>query len=122
MDKHSRLLRSELGILQGMQAKISVPQDAQPRFYKPRPVAYSLKHKVEEEQDRLQKEGVIKQVQFSDWAAINSYCYQKIPRSTPPLIPPKDCFSMRDYLSVYHQPLLFSSVQWKAFYKIYLEL
>ena len=69
LDKHSRLFRSELGTLQGMQAKISVPENAQPRFYKPRPVAYSLKHKVEEELDRLQKEGVIKQVQFSDWAA-----------------------------------------------------
>ena len=42
LDKHSRLFRSELGTLQGMQAKISVPENAQPRFYKPRPVAYSL--------------------------------------------------------------------------------
>ena len=67
--KHSKLFRPELGTLQGMEAKIFVPQNAQPRFYKPRPVAYSLKSKVEQELERLQKAGVITPVQFSDWAA-----------------------------------------------------
>ena len=67
--KHSKLFRPELGTLQGMEAKIFVPQNAQPRFYKPRPVAYSLKSKVEQELERLQKAGVITTVQFSDWAA-----------------------------------------------------
>ena len=69
INKHSRLFRSELGTLQGVEAKIFVPPKTQPRFYKPRPVAYAMKAKVEQELDRLQKEGVIKPIQFSDWVA-----------------------------------------------------
>ena len=69
INKHSKLFRSELGTLQGVEAKIFVPPKTQPRFYKPHPVAYAMKAKVEQELDRLQKEGVIKPIQFSDWAA-----------------------------------------------------
>ncbi len=69
IQKHSPLFRSELGTLQGGEAKIFIPQNTQPRFFKPRPVAYALKDKVEQELSRLQKEGVITPVQFSDWAA-----------------------------------------------------
>lgn len=46
-----------------------VPPHTQPHFYKPHPVAYSLKDRVELELDHLQKEGVIAPVQFSDRAA-----------------------------------------------------
>ena len=69
INKHPRLYRSELGTLQGVEAKIFISPNAQPRFFKPRPVAYAMKAKVEQELDRLQQEGVIKPVQFSDWAA-----------------------------------------------------
>lgn len=69
IDQHPGLFRTELGTLKGVEAKIFVPSDTQPRFYKPRPVPYAIKHRVEEELDRLQKNGVITPVQFSDWAA-----------------------------------------------------
>ena len=69
LQKHSRLFREGLGKLEGMEATIVVPTDAQPRFFKPRPLPYALKEKVEQELERLQKEGVITPVQFSDWAA-----------------------------------------------------
>ena len=42
------LFRHELGTLKGFEAKIFLPQNAQSRFYKPRPVLCALKHKVEE--------------------------------------------------------------------------
>ena len=42
-----------------MKATIVVPSDAQPQFFKPRPIPYALKQKVELELDRLQNEGVI---------------------------------------------------------------
>jgi hypothetical protein len=69
IQKHPHLFRSELGTLQGVEANIFITPNSQPRFYKPRPVAYAFKSKVEQELDCLQKEGVISPVQFSDWAA-----------------------------------------------------
>lgn len=69
INRHPALFRSEIGTLQGVKAKLFVPPETQPHFYKPRPVAYAIKHKVEEELDRLQKTGIITPVQFSDWAA-----------------------------------------------------
>lgn len=69
IQKHSKVFRKELGTLQGTEAKIFVPSNAQPRFFKPRPLPYVLKDKVEKELERLQQQGVITPVQFSDWAA-----------------------------------------------------
>ena len=43
-------------------------RDAHPRFYKPRQVPLSMKDKVLEELTRLEDQGIIKPVQFSDWA------------------------------------------------------
>ena len=68
LKKHSHLFREELGTLEGAKAKIIVPPNAQPRFFKPRPLPYGLKDKVKKELDRLQLQGVITPVQFSDWA------------------------------------------------------
>ena len=69
LTKHAALFRKDLGTVRGTKAKISVPSDAQPRFYKPRPVAYALKNFEEQELDCLQREGVITPVRFSDWVA-----------------------------------------------------
>ena len=69
LQKHQQLFREELGTLKGMEVQIHVPPNTQPRYFKPRPLAYSLKAKVEKELDRLQGAGLIRPVQFSDWAA-----------------------------------------------------
>ena len=69
VDKYSNLFSSRLGTIQGVEAKIHVPEDSQPRFFKPRHISYALKDKVEQELSRLQHEGVITPVQFADWAA-----------------------------------------------------
>ncbi len=42
--------------------------DAQPKFYKPRPVPFSIKEAVGEELDRLESERIIERVNHSDWA------------------------------------------------------
>ena len=68
IEKNTRLFRSELGKLNSMETKICVPSNAQPRYFKPRPVPYSLRDKVDRELERLLKAGVISPVQFSDWA------------------------------------------------------
>ncbi len=69
LTNHQQLFRKELGTLKGMEAQIHVSSNAQPRYFKPRPLPYSLKEKVEKELERLQHAGVIKAVQFSEWAA-----------------------------------------------------
>ena len=43
--------------------------EATPRFCKARPVPYSLRGKVEEELECLEKEGITEPVQFAEWAA-----------------------------------------------------
>ena len=43
--------------------------DAKSRFFRARPVPYALRQGIEKELERLLKDGVIEQVQFSEWAA-----------------------------------------------------
>ena len=57
-----------LGTLKGYQAKIIVDPGATPRFCKARSVPYAMRTKVEAELDRLQEQGIIEPVTFSDWA------------------------------------------------------
>ena len=63
------MFKDELGQVQGATAKFHVNSDCQPKFCKARPVPYALRAKVEAELDRLEKEGILEPVKFSDWAA-----------------------------------------------------
>ena len=49
--------------------KITVDPTVAPRFYQPRPVAYTLRSKGVQELSRFEKQGVISPVKFSDWDA-----------------------------------------------------
>lgn len=55
--------------MKGVQVKIHVDTAAEPRFYKPRPVPFALRQRVEQELERLQRDGIIEPVKFSEWAA-----------------------------------------------------
>ena len=69
LDDHADVFKEELGTLQGVEVPVRIKPEAQPHFYRPRPVPYSMRQKVENELTRLQEQGVITQVPFSDWAA-----------------------------------------------------
>ena len=69
LDKYKAVFQPGLGTLEGYKAQILVDPKSQPRFCKARSVPYALRSKVEEELQRLQKEGVIEPIQFADWAA-----------------------------------------------------
>ena len=69
LDRHSTLFQPGLGTLKEYKAEIYVDPQAKPKFCKARQVPYSIKSKVEEELERLEKEGIIELVQYAEWAA-----------------------------------------------------
>ena len=68
LTKHQAVFAEGLGKVKGFTAKLHVSPDAQPCFYKPRPVPHSLRTKLEKELKHLESLGIIEPVQFSDWA------------------------------------------------------
>ncbi|CAG2223037.1 unnamed protein product [Mytilus edulis] len=68
LEANKEIFKDELGTVKGMKAKI-YDESAVPKYFKARPLPYALKDKVEMELERLEKEGQIQQVEFSDWAA-----------------------------------------------------
>ena len=69
LERHSNVFKEELGHIKGAPVSLHVDSNQQPRFFKVRPVPYALRTKVETELSRLQGQGVIEPVSFSDWAA-----------------------------------------------------
>ena len=63
-------IQEGLGKVKDFKAKIHVEADATPKFYKANLVPYSMKVKIEEELDRLLSLGILKHVQFSEWATL----------------------------------------------------
>ena len=68
VDKHHEVFKDELGLVKGVAVKIHMESVVKPMFFKPRPVPFALRSKMEEDLNRLLKEGIIEPVQFSDWA------------------------------------------------------
>ena len=54
--------------MRGIQAAIHLTPGATPKFLKYRTVPYAIQEMVEEELLRLEKESIIKRVEYSDWA------------------------------------------------------
>ena len=65
-----KLVRTEsLGTLKGVKAKLTVEKGVQPKFCRSRIVPYAIKPYFEKELERLQKEGIISPVEYSQWAS-----------------------------------------------------
>ena len=69
LNLYSDVFRHELGEFKGIKLKIDTTVPAQPRFHKHRNIAYTHLERVECELERLEKQGVIEQVKYSEWAA-----------------------------------------------------
>ncbi|XP_065075471.1 uncharacterized protein K02A2.6-like [Ochlerotatus camptorhynchus] len=63
------VFRSTLGRCTKAQVKLYLKPDARPAYCPKRPVAYAAFAKVDAELERLQQNGIISPVQFSDWTA-----------------------------------------------------
>ena len=69
VDRHSDVFKDELGHIKGHKVKLQLKPDAQPKFCRPRKVPYALKEGVENELDRMERDGVIEKITTSDWAS-----------------------------------------------------
>ena len=74
LEPYKDLFTAGSGILEGVTAKLYVDDTVQPRYCKPRPVRLAMRAKVESELDRLQEEGVLRPVEFSEWAGHDQPC------------------------------------------------
>ena len=69
LSKHSELFTESYEGMKGLEAHITMRNDARPTFVKARRVPYALKEQVERELDKLEKNGVIKKTDRSCWAS-----------------------------------------------------
>ena len=68
-DRYQEVFTGSLGTITPFLANLSVSPDAKPKFFKPRPVPFAIRTKVECELDRLAQDGVLVKVPYCDWAA-----------------------------------------------------
>ena len=68
LDTYAEVFEDKLGTFKSAKAKITLKEGSQPQFRKARQVPYSLRPKVEEELKRLESEGILSKVEWSDWA------------------------------------------------------
>ena len=69
LEDHQEVFEPELGKLKGYEAKLYIDEAAKPRFCRARPVPFSMKPLVSKELDKLLEQGVLKPVDFAEWAA-----------------------------------------------------
>ena len=69
LEPYKPVFTARLGKLKGVTAKLYIDESVQPRYCKSRPVPFALRAEVENELARLQRDGVIRPVKLSEWAA-----------------------------------------------------
>ena len=68
LQQYESVFSEGVGTLKGHKADLKVEEGCQPSFYKPRQVPYTLRPKVEAELTRLEKDGILSKVEYSEWA------------------------------------------------------
>lgn len=68
MEKFKSVFEKGIGVFRGCKMKLHVDEKASPIFHKARSVPYMMREHIENELDRLEREGIITPVEFSDWA------------------------------------------------------
>lgn len=68
LNKHSKLFSPGIGLFKNVKVRIHANENMKPKFFKARTVPYALKDKVEKELQRLEDEGIISQIPYSDHA------------------------------------------------------
>ena len=68
LDKYADIFGEDRGKLRTGKGHLQLRDDAVPKFCKARPLPYALRSKVAEELSRLESDGIISPVSWSDWA------------------------------------------------------
>lgn len=68
LDKYGDIFVDELGTIKSFSAKLHVNPQEKPKFYKVRTVPYALQSAIDDELDRLEREGILEKVTHSEWA------------------------------------------------------
>ena len=71
-NKYPNVFSEKLGTIKGVQAKINVIPNSKPKFMKARTVPFAMKAAVELEIERMENEGILKSVPFSEWVSQSS--------------------------------------------------
>lgn len=69
LQSHKDLFSEEPGQIQPHTATLHVRPEANPRFFKPRPVPFAIKDAIGQQLDNLEHQGIITPVTHSEWAA-----------------------------------------------------
>ena len=68
LNKYSDVFKEDIGLLKTTKAKLDLKEDSQPKFCKARQVPYVPRPKVEAELTKLQNDGILTKVNWSEWA------------------------------------------------------
>ena len=63
------MFSTELGTIKGIQAKVNIETNSQPKFTKARGVLFPMKEAVEADPDRMEKDSILKSVPYSERAS-----------------------------------------------------
>ena len=69
LEKYGTMFEDRIGKINGYKAKIHLKKNQVPKFSKARSVPFALQDAVNSELERLENEGILKSVPFSDWAS-----------------------------------------------------
>ena len=69
LQTHEKVFAETMKPVKNAKAQIYVEEGCRPKFFKARPTPYAMKDMIDSEIDRLLEQGIIKPVQYSDWAA-----------------------------------------------------
>ncbi|XP_049267997.1 uncharacterized protein K02A2.6-like [Rhipicephalus sanguineus] len=67
--EYASVFDDALGTFKGVSAKITIEDNAKPRFFKARPVPFAMIDRINEELMRMERVGVLRPVKTSEWAA-----------------------------------------------------
>ena len=70
LDQYGEVFQLGLGTMTQIKAQLSLQPDTRPLFHRPHSVPFSIRDKVGKELDRLEELGVLRRLDFSEWAAL----------------------------------------------------
>ena len=64
---YNQIFSYELGTIKGINAKVNIETNSQPKFMKARSVSFALKEVIKAKIDRMEKDKILKPVPYSEW-------------------------------------------------------